>query len=174
MYVHGFRRISGNICLLNDHEEVNISKIAIYRSSTRRFSYLYVETKPIDRTGFYDKSDMNEYIERYGHYSEPYALFGNRKISIKDYEDGATLIKGKVVSADEAISRTRHVSKYNFIIASQLSPYNDSKFDLLSKPILDGILSQKNSYNDLFNLMEQFRNKDKYEFSSDPYNEFLE
>lgn len=157
MYIEKFKILNKSLCLLDDFKELNISKVAVYKSHRMRLSYIYVETKEIKPTGLYDSKYIEASINRAGYYEEPYAIFRNKFISPNDYDDGATIIKGKVVPTDGAKSRVRQVSKYNFIIASQYSPYNTRYFERESNHYLNGVLLGTCSYGDLFEFMRVCR-----------------
>ena len=175
MFISDFRIVKKSLCLLDEHDEMSIDKIAVYRSNNSKFSFVYIETKPLKSTGLYDNSRIEAKIKERGFYPEPYALLGKRIISIDDYNDNSTVVNGKVILTNGAISRLRHVSKYNFIIASQQSPYNSRYFDIGADDYLNGILAETHSYDQLMEFMKSCReNFDSLSRRPDPWADFLD
>ena len=117
-----FRRLSDTRCLMDIHE-LEISKIAVYRSSAYYRSFVYVEVSPDQPTGLYpsDEETIRHRIEAIGYASEEYGLFQNIPITRACYDDGAAVVDGVVMDISGAELRVRYLSSYNFLIASQSS-----------------------------------------------------
>ena len=133
-------------------DEILIDKIAIYHGDSYYRDFIYIETKPDKPTGLYYKNleEIKECIERIGYCREEFAISKNRFVSREDYDDGATIIKGKPVELVEPKLRTRYLSRYNFIIAPHNSPINNRDFDYYSNNLYNEILQGKFSFTDLF------------------------
>ncbi len=150
-----FRRLSDTRCLMDVHE-LEISKIAVYRSNAYYRSFVYVEVSPDQSIGLYptDEATLQHLIEVFGYASEEYGLFQDIPITRACYDDGAAVIDGVVVDTSGAELRVRYLSTYNFLIASQFSPINSHQFDALSKPLLAEMLSGRDKLEELCNIIE--------------------
>lgn len=142
-------------------DEILIDKIAIYHGDSYYRDFIYVETKPDKPTGLYYKNfeEIKECIERIGYCREEFAIFKNRVVSREDYDDGATIIKGKPVELVEPKLRIRYLSRYNFIIAPHNSPINNRDFDHYSNNLYNEILRGKFSFTDLYETIIQLPKK---------------
>jgi hypothetical protein len=151
-----FRRLSDTRCLM-DVYELEISKIAVYRSNDYYRSFVYVEVSPDQSTGLYpkDEATLQRLIEVFGYASEEYGLFQNIPITRACYDDGAAVIDGVVVDTSGAELRVRYLSTYNFLIASKFSPINLHKFDALSKPLLAEMLSGNDRMEELCDILDR-------------------
>ena len=104
--------------------------------------FVYVEVEGMPPTGLYDVADA---IQEKGHTREEYGEYGffkKKYISREEYEDGATVIKGKVRNMHGKTKlRSRIIGKYNFIIAAHASPINCQKAEIKIENILDEMLT---------------------------------
>lgn len=141
MYIKHFEKLSKTKILLGI-DELEINRIAVYISPSYYKCFIYVETKGEKQTGLYNftTEDINRHIETFGYSSEEYAILGKRPISREHYDDGATIIKGKVVETFGSKLRVRYLSNYNFIITAKQSPFNSQKFDRESYNYFNAIL----------------------------------
>ncbi len=125
-------------------DELEIEKIAVYHTNAYYRDFIYVETKPDKPIGIYKaltEKDRAEQIKHFGYVREEFGLYKGIPITRHEYDDGAAIIKGKVIDImGNTTLRVRYLSKYNFIIAAADSPYNSQKFDKISKEYLNGIL----------------------------------
>jgi hypothetical protein len=156
LQIEVFRRLSDTRCLMDIHE-LEISKIAVYRSSAYYRSLVYVEVSPDQPTGLYpsDEATIRHSIEAIGYASEEYGLFQNIPITRACYDDSATVIDGVVMDISGAELRVRYLSRYNFLIAPHSSPINSHEFDELSEPLLNAMLSGKDRLDELCNIVEK-------------------
>lgn len=140
MFIKEFKQLSSTKILL-EINELEIKRIAVYISDSYYKCFIYVECAGEKQIGLnnYTTKEIQESIERRGFCNEEYALLGKRPISREHYDDGATIIKGKVVESFGAKLRVRYLSDYNFIIAAKQSPYNSRKFEKDSAEYLDKI-----------------------------------
>lgn len=97
-----------------------------------------------------------------GYSWEEYGIIKNKigwqiPIRREDYDDGATVINGKVIDALDAKLRTRYLTEYNFIIAAKGSPYNSQRFDRHSKNLFNGILRNTIAPEQLFDFLKGFK-----------------
>ncbi len=163
MFIHSFKHLSRNKVLMNI-EEVKLKRIAAYHGDSYFRDFVYVECYGDKRTGLYDSS--KESIEHskklFGYCREEFGIikylhFWKRFITRADYDDGATVICGKVRETIDAELRVRYLTDYNFIIAVNGSPYNSERFMEESKKYFDGILSGLINPNDFFNHLKNYK-----------------
>lgn len=147
--------------VLMGYEQLKIKRIAAFYSNSYCRDFVYVETFAEKQTGLYGlkKAEIKWSIEKFGYSREEYGLIRNlyfwkKPISREQYDDGATIIRGNVVNANDAELRVRYLSDYNFIIAAKGSPYNSSKFCRDSRQYLDGILTGEIEFDDFFKFMQ--------------------
>ena len=137
LYVKRFRRINETRCLLN-YDELEVEKIAVFRSNAYWQSFVYVQTKADVPIGIYSYApeDFKRMKNNFGYAYEEYGLFEDIPITRECFDDGAAVIDGKVTDTFGAELRGRYLSKYNFIISSKFSLLSEnfdfSKFFLLS------------------------------------------
>lgn len=165
--IEKFKIIGSNKVVMNINQ-LKIKRIAAYHSNIYYRNFIYVEAYGEKQTGLYNftKDNINVNIESFGYSWEEYGLikhfnFWKKPIRREDYDDGATVIGGKVVNAENAELRVRYLSDYNFIIAAKGSPYNSTKFEMDSKIYLDGILNGTVEFNEFFNFLKSFRKNEK-------------
>ena len=110
--------------------------------------------------GLYNNSEqeIKENIKHFGYSWEEYGLikyyyFWKKPIKREHYDDGATIIRGKVVNTENAELRVRYLSNYNLIISSKGSPYNCMLFDNESKKYFDGILNGEIEFDEFFDFL---------------------
>ena len=152
-----FRRISDTCCLM-DVYELDINKIAIYRSGAYYQDFVYVEVNPDQPTGLYaiDEATIQDCIKEFGYAKEEYALFQDNLITRECYDDGAAVIDGIPIDTSGAAElRVRYLSSYNFLIAPKFSPINSKDFDKVSINLLDEMLSGKDHLNDLCAMVDK-------------------
>jgi hypothetical protein len=75
--------------------------------------------------------------------------YNGHPITRAEYDDGAAIIDGKPCPTAGAQLRVRYVTPYNFIIASQGSPINNSHFDQQLDEMFVKILKGKTSLEEL-------------------------
>lgn len=165
LYIDKFKRLERKKVLMNI-EQLKIKRIAAYHSNSYFRDFVYVETFGEKPTGLYNitKENIKENIGYFGYSWEEYGLikylkFWKKAISREHYDDGATVIRNKVVDAENAELRLRYLSEYNFIIAAKGSPYNSPKFDGESKKYFDGILSGEIEFEDFFEFLTKLHKR---------------
>jgi hypothetical protein len=161
MFIDRFKALS-NTKVLMGWDELELKRVAVYISNAYYKSYIYVETKGEKQTGLYnfESDDIKRHIDTFGYSREEYGLLRKKPIRREQYDDGATIIKNKVVDATSADLRVRYLSGYNFIIAAKQSPYNSHKFQRESKEYLNDILQSKQTTERFFEFLETFENRD--------------
>jgi len=162
MFIENFAKLSDTRCLL-DFQELEIDRIAIYRSEAYYKSFVYVETKPDKPIGVsqIDEQDLERMIETFGYAYEEFGLFDGVPITRTCYDDGAAVIDGKVVDTSGAELRRRYLSRYNFIIASKFSSVNSERFVEYSEKIFNDILKDRSSIEELVKFIETLLPKSK-------------
>ena len=166
MPIDTFRVLSFNKYLIGLHE-YKIKRIAVFHDGARDYAdFIYVEVTGENPTGLYNRSEesFKKEIKNYGYVMEEYAVFRywkffSKKIPRTEYDDGATQIFGQIVSTSKSELRVRCLSKYNFIICAQGSPYNSCKFDMESDSYLDNILKGKIKPEVFFSWLQKFPKK---------------
>lgn len=162
MFIKKFKKISKTKILLG-HDELEINRIAVYIGDSYYECFIYFEIKGEKQTGLYNRTDedIEETKNRRGYDNEEYALFGRKPISREQYDDGATIINGKVVEAFGAKLRVRYLTNYNFILAAKESPYNSRKFDRESNDYFNKILKAEITPETFFDYLNTFtKNED--------------
>ena len=164
--IHSFQKIGINKVLMN-FEQLQIKRIAAIRGNSYYKDFVYVETKGEKQTGLYKhtENDIKRHLETFGYSSEEYGVIKNslgwkKPIRREDYDDGATVIRGKVRDDIQPVLRVRYLTDYNFIIAAKGSPYNSTKFCVESEKYFNGILKKEIAPEDFFKFLESFK---KYE-----------
>jgi hypothetical protein len=167
LFIEKFEKLGNNKVLMNI-DQLKIKRIAAYHGNSYYRDFVYVETSSEKQTGIYKitKDDIKRQFEYFGYSREEYGLikylwFWKKPISREHYDDGATIIRGKVVNADDAELRVRYISDYNFIIAAKGSPYNSAKFDRESKRYLNGILKGEIEFNEFFAFMNTLNKNER-------------
>jgi len=162
LFVDKFKKIGRKKVLMNG-EQLKIKRIAAYHGKSYFKDFLYVEAEGEKQTGLYNysKDDLINHKKIIGYSFEEYGLLKNlfgfkRKIKRQDYDDGATVIRGKVIDASNAELRTRYLTDYNFIITAKGSPYNSRKFSFNTQEIFDGMLEKETEPKVLFDFLETF------------------
>lgn len=160
MYINSFKKLTKTKILLGI-DELEIKKIGVFISEFYYKSFIYIETKGEKQTGLYNYSneDIERRIESFGFCSEEFALLGKKPISREHYDDGATLIDGKVVEAFDSKLRVRYLSDYNFIIAPKQSPYNSRKFDIESSEYFNSILKGEKTVEEFVDKLKTYDRK---------------
>lgn len=156
LYIENFSQLDENHCLM-DIYELNVDKIAVYRGRSYWSSFVYVETEPDKQTDLYhiDDDTIQEHIKTFGYSWEEYAKFNGTYISRESYDDGAAFIDGKIYDTSGAELRVRYLSKYNFIIAPQFSPFNSVELDKKLEDLLNQILLGQNLFDEICLLVQE-------------------
>jgi hypothetical protein len=167
LFIERFIKIGRKKVLMN-FDQLKIKRIAAYHGNSYYKDFVYVETEGEKQTGLYKikPEDIKRHIDNFGYSWEEYGLIKNwlgwkTPIRREEYDDGATVVRGKVKDALNAELRVRYISKYNFIIAAKGSPYNSDKFSRKSKMYLDGILKGEIKEEDFFNFLKGFQKHEK-------------
>lgn len=154
--VNLFTRLSETRCLV-DVNELEIDKLAVFRSTADHRSLVYVEVRPDEPVGLYEVNTAHNQamIESRGYAKEEYGLYQGTPITLACFDDGAAVINGVVVNTRGAKLRVRYLSRYNFLLASKASPINSKSFDRTSGPILDDMLRGRDRLDELCRIIEE-------------------
>lgn len=148
-FIESFRVLTLDTILIDSYEFV-LDELAAVNMGQYYQSFIYIKTKEALPTGVSVISPIDWQMENLGYAREVYALFRGIPIRYEEWLDGATIIDGKVVDLDdEAELRTRYLAPYNLIIAPQGSPINDVTFDVRRAELLQGILRNEVTLEDL-------------------------
>ena len=156
MFIDRFKILSKTKVLM-DVYEMELKHIAVLITSYRK-SFVYLEAKAEKQTGLYNlkQEDINGHIETFGYSWEEYGLWGKKLMSRAEFDDGATVINGRVVEVSNAELRVRYLSDYNFIIAAQQSPYDSNKFERESEEMFNDLLKGKIAVESFFEYLDTF------------------
>ena len=161
LHISSLKKI-GRSKLIMNIEEMKIKRIAICNSEFYYKCFVYVELFGEKQTGLYNytKGDLERHTKSFGYSSEEFGvvkgLFGiDKAIHRDEYDDGATVIKGKVKQVDAKL-KLRYLTPYNFIIAAKGSPYNSVRFQRESRDYLDKILNDKADANIFFEYLQNY------------------
>jgi len=159
-----FKKLS-KLKLLIGYREFKIKRIGVFKSHFYHKSFIYVETSGEEQTGVYrlTKDDIKRHIDTFGYSFEEYAIFNKKlKITREEYDDAATVIKGKVVDTFGSELRIRYLSDYNFLIAAYHSPFNSRKFDIESNECMNKILSGELKAETFIDSLKDYEKEAKY------------
>tara|TARA_Y100001001_G_C8011319_1_gene309837 strand:+ start:2571 stop:3545 length:975 start_codon:yes stop_codon:yes gene_type:complete len=145
--------------VLIDRMELKIKSIAAVPGKDYYRSFVYLEAHP-ERAVFpkdWNESRIAEAVELFGYASEEYGLYRKKfYVSRSEYDDGAATIKGKVFElGDDVELRERYITRFNLVIAPHLSPINNTDFDSELRALLNGILHEGKSLEELANRVEK-------------------
>jgi hypothetical protein len=157
MYIEKIKKLSKTKILMN-FDELEIKRMAVNIDKAYYKCFIYLEVKAEKQTGLYkiDEKDIERHIETFGYSWEEYGLFKNKPIKRAEYDDGAATINSKVVDTTGAELRTRYLTDYNFLIAAHNSPFNSRKFERISEHYFNGILKNKLTPEELFEILFTF------------------
>ncbi|WP_264564828.1 hypothetical protein [Flavobacterium sp. N3904] len=158
MFIKKFKQLSKTKILLGI-DELEINRIAVFVSDSYYKCFIYIETKGEKQIGLYNRTEeeIKNSVGHFGYCWEEYALMGKRPISREHYDDGATIINGKVVETSQTELRVRYLSNYNFLLTAKESPYNSRKFDRESQDYFDKILKDEIAPETFFDYLDTFR-----------------
>lgn len=161
-FIDKFIKTSRKKVLINI-DQLKIKRIAAYHGDSYYKDFVYVEVDSEKQTGLYNikPEDIKRHIDSFGYSWEEYGLIKNwlgwkTPIRREEYDDGATVIRGKVKDTINAELRVRYISKYNFIIAAKGSPYNSARFNRDSQTYFDDILKGEIKPEDFFAFLKGF------------------
>lgn len=167
LYIEKFKRTGRKKALMNI-DQLKIKRIAAYHGDSYYKDFVYVEVEGEKQAGLYNlkDEDIKRHISTFGYSWEEYGLIKNKigwttPIRREDYDDGATVIRGKVREAFDAKLRVRYLSKYNLIIAAKGSPYNSIKFEKESKEYLNQILKNEIEPEVFFEILKGYNKNEQ-------------
>jgi hypothetical protein len=136
-----------------NRSELRIRRVAAIKGRDYFQSVAYVECDPMEPTGLYpphSEEDVTRAIREIGYNWEEYAVFKGRNIRREEYDDGAAELDGEIVeTVGNAEPRLRFLSPYYFLIGAHRSAVNSPSFDKTLRVLLDGILCNANTLEDL-------------------------
>lgn len=163
MFISKFRKLTSTKILM-DFDEMNIERIAVNIDPLYYKCFVYVEVRAEKSTGI--KKIDAEYIDHLrsflGYAREEVGYYKGRYFAREEYEDRATIVKGKVIPIPDMKLRVRYLTKYNFLIAAKQSPYNSPKFEKESGEIFDNILNGAGSLDDFIATLDSYRKKQSF------------
>ncbi|WP_417594762.1 hypothetical protein [Oceanospirillum sp.] len=152
LQISEFKVLSRKRVLL-DRMELRIKSIAAVPGSDYYRSFVYVDAHP-EPPVFpkeWNEARKAEAVELFGYAHEEYGLYRKKFcVSRSEYDDGAATIKGKVFQlGDDVELRERYITSFNLVIAPHLSPINNTDFDSELRSVLNGILHEGRSLEEL-------------------------
>ncbi|MEO8109003.1 MAG: hypothetical protein ABI594_03175 [Ginsengibacter sp.] len=162
MYIENFEKLSKTKVLIGV-KELEVKRMAVNIDRAYYKCFIYLEVKGEKQTGLYniDGSDIKRHIETFGYSWEEFGLYKNIPITREEYDDGAAIIKGKVVETFGAKLRQRFLTDYNFLITGHDSPFNSQKFEKETDKYFDNILSGKVDAERLFEFLDTFQKRER-------------
>lgn len=143
-YISNFQELDDETFLI-DVYELKIRKIAAVPSQRYYQNFVYIEADAMPPTGLYNgiEDRVEAALKRGDYYSEEYGLVDDKYIVTRgEFDDGAAKIEGKIQDIHSCSSlRVRYLTPYNFVVAAQMSPINNSQFDQILTTYLNLILS---------------------------------
>ncbi len=132
LQIESFRRLEPGLFLM-DTDELKIARVAAIHGSTYKRHFVYVRCDAMPQTGLYHTSisDMDAAVRQSGYDYEEYGLVsGTIAVKRSEYDDGAAVIDGRLTDLrGKSELRVRYTTPYNFLIAANGSPINNSRFD---------------------------------------------
>ena len=132
LQIESFRRLEPGLFLM-DTDELKIARVAAIHGSTYKRHFVYVRCDAMPQTGLYQTSisDMDAAVRQSGYDYEEYGLVsGITAVKRSEYDDGAAVIDGRLTDLrGKSELRVRYTTPYNFLIAANGSPINNSRFD---------------------------------------------
>ena len=164
MHIDSFEVLAQDTVLI-DYQELVIDELAAVNAGSYYQMFVYLKTKPSQPFRLTDQSLIQEQIDHCGYAREEFALFRGRRIRRAEYDDGAAVIDGKVVDLrGEAEVRVIYPSPYNLLLAPQGSPINNNKFDQSRVHLLNGILNNKKTLEELTTVILQLPKRERGPF----------
>ncbi|WP_417673905.1 hypothetical protein [Roseibium sp.] len=134
-------------CLLINGEEMKIVRVAAVNPATYKYNFVYVEVDPLPPIGLYEWT--SERIAEvaageglFAYYWEEYGLVdGVHLVTRAEADDGSAMIDGELQSLRGRLeTRSRYVTKYNFVIAAGGAPIMNSSYDYTLEGHLNAML----------------------------------
>lgn len=157
--IGSFRALKNGIYLIG-WNEMKIKRIAVYSSSQYYAQYIYVETDPLQPIfkDQYTPEYIEKVIQELGFCDEEYAIVKEglieKTITRQEYDDGYADINGEIIPvSDKTELRCRFLSTFNFVVCAKFSSINCPRFDLESRPLMEGILNGTHTIQDLHDLI---------------------
>ncbi len=135
--------VVGDDEILLDYQELPIHRIVAANAGAYWQSFVYVEVGTKPPTGVYPKLTSEKeanFKKTFGYAYEEYGVFRGRFVTRAEYDDGAAVIDGKPCRIDGVQLRVRYLTPYNLVIAPHESPINNSTFDTRFEELMNGIL----------------------------------
>jgi hypothetical protein len=156
MPISVFRQLGHNRCLMDEHE-LEINRVAVYRSLHYARSFVYIEARPDQPSGLYDMDTkkVEQSAAKYGYAAEEYAVFQGTMITRACFDDGAAEIDGEIVDVGGAEPRVRYLSPYNFVIASKFSAFNLPSCESEVNILLNDMMRDRATLDDLTAFVER-------------------
>ena len=103
---------------------MKIDYIVAVRKFIPRKNFVYVHLSPEEPTGLYNYKEgwLEDYLRTQfeehsgGYYFEEYGIFGDKLVTRAEFDDGATVVNGKVVQLQNVDLRVRYITPFNFIL----------------------------------------------------------
>jgi predicted nucleotidyltransferase len=149
---------------LFDHYEVKVSRLALSESDSYYRCFVYVEGEPLAPIGINPHAAESAARARAEGriYDEEYGVTDDGLILTREeYDDGAAERDGKII---ETSGRTRLMCRYltpvNFVLCAQMSPINNTKYDLRMRELLDRMLQGEDLLSTISEEVERLPRRD--------------
>ena len=172
MYVSDFKCLGPDRILLDNLELWIDHIVAVREFGSENRNFVYVQAQPEKPTGLYQYSDkwLQNYLQdklKNGHgyyFFEEYGLWKNNMVTREEYDDGAAIISGKPVQISGAELRLRYITAYNFVLCGgdHVLISDEPDVDAELTELLDGILLEQRTINDLVDFVDNLPNAKRY------------
>jgi predicted nucleotidyltransferase len=149
---------------LFDHYEVKVSRLAVYQSESYYRCFVYVEGEPLAPIGINPEaaaSASRAMAEDRTYYEEYGVTDDGLLLTREEYDDGAAERDGVII---DTVGRTRlmcrYLTSFNFVICAQMSPINNSHFDLRMRDLLNGMLAGDDLLETIVSEVEKLPRRD--------------
>jgi len=166
--IQQFARIDKTRCLIG-HKDVEIARLVSIRCfDSGERDFLYIDVEADDPAGCYEEMYSERSVEerlreldsrvgtRAYHIAEDYGLWKGHEITREEYDDGAAVVNGDLVSTvGEAELRTHYVTRTNFLITAKKNVVNHKDYRRKYTRMMNGILKDEASLEDLIALVSE-------------------
>ncbi|MCG8517287.1 MAG: hypothetical protein MI794_04765 [Pseudomonadales bacterium] len=158
LQIYNFKVLSRTLVLINSME-IQVNRIVAVPGRQYFRSFVYLEAKPMKPARPKDWNDerWQGCLDLSGYVREEYAVYKKKHmISRAEYDDNAAFIRGKIRKLGKDVElRERYLTPFNMVIAPHLSPINNTDFDSELVDILNGILREEKTVEDLQRAVEK-------------------
>jgi hypothetical protein len=130
LHIYRWAHLKPRLSLMNNME-LDIARIVAIPGVIYWQNFVYVECRALPQVGLYGwtAEDLRRKA-RDGHGYEEYAVYGHRIFNRQQYDDAGYEVRGRVRHFRHRPQlRIRHITPFNFVIAPDMSPVNQTALE---------------------------------------------